>query len=197
MRSTFVKPLSARTSGTSRLLAALVAAALALPLGAVPVRAQAASSSSSDTTTTREARVRITLKDDSLLLGQYSLRPSFSRRLEGRLVALRPAGVDMRLQNGDTISFPVSSIVRLDQYGGQGTCRSSDGGEALCLIGGLVGGAFLGAWAGDKVARQMNYSYKGRQQWRWRGGVVGGLFTMTIVLPVMGRDRWVPIPNWP
>lgn len=197
MRSTFVKQSSAGTLGRSRVLAALVAAAFALPLGAGPVGAQAVVGSSSDTAAGREARVRITLKDDSLLLGQYSLRPSFSRRLEGRLVALRRASVDMRLDNGDTITFPVSSVVRLDQYGGQGSCRSSDGGEALCLIGGLVGGAFLGAWAGDKVARQMNYSYKGRQQWRWRGGVVGGLFTMTIVLPVMGRDRWVPIPNWP
>lgn len=180
--------------GWLRVLA--IGVAFALLLGVDGIGAQSPAPSPLDSAAAK-VLIRLTLKDDSVQFGRYQWQPGISRRIEGRLVGLRPASVDMRLMSGDTITFPVSSVARLDQYAGQGSCRASAGGEALCLIGGVIGGAALGAWAGDKVARQMYYSYEGRQQWRWRGGVAGGLLMMTIVLPVMGRDRWVPVPNWP
>jgi hypothetical protein len=139
-------------------------------------------------------RIRVTLNDDSVQLGRDRRSPGPTGYVEGTLLVLRPTSLDMRTVLGDTMTFPASSIQRLERYGGDGACRSSAGGEALCIIGGILGSAALGAWAGDKVARQLSDS---RSKWRWRGGVTGGLVMMTIVLPVMGRDRWVAIPNWP
>lgn len=143
------------------------------------------------------ARVRLTLRDSTAEVGRYPSRPNVLAQFEGTLVTLHPTSVDVRMASGDTVNFPASSLVHLERYSGDGACRASAHGERLCVFGGLLAAVAAGVWAGDRVATTLHDPYSLKQKWRWRGGIASGVFMMTLVLPVMGRDRWVPIPNWP
>ena len=145
---------------------------------------------------TAGVRLRLVLLDDSLLFGRFNQRPGILGDVEGSLVALEPTSVQVSLASGDTIAFPSNIVRRLEVSAGPGLCQSSDGVRVACNVAAVLTTAALSTWAGDKVARQLAEDEPSRQKWRLRGGVSGAVLTLPF-LHLLGRDRWVEVPDWP
>lgn len=137
----------------------------------------------------RGSRVRLTLVDRRAILGEHDRLVGSFPTFQGELVSIDSAHVDLRLDSRETITFPSSAIQRLEIRTGRGTCRRSSRARVACALGGVLGAAAVGAWAGDKVARQL---HDPRTRWRVRGGLTGAVL-MSVFLPQIGRDRWTEV----
>jgi hypothetical protein len=146
-------------------------------------------------------RVRLTLTDTLVQL--RGGRPVGAHaRVEGTLVALDSPGVEVRLVDGLTITFPPDAVRTLEARVGAGPCARSRRARAVCTVGGLLAGTAVGALAGGRIGRDVSglYAYNDpvaeRRRWRLRGAAGGAALALALV-PVLGRDQWAPVSAWP
>ena len=139
-------------------------------------------------------RIRLTFSDPTLSLGSLGI-PIGNRALEGVIVRNDTTSLDVRF-GVETYTVPSSSISTMELRVGDGRCQLGRGARLVCVMTGVLSAAALGAWAGDKVARQLSGTEAERRTWRWRGGISAGLL-MSLVAPSIGRDRWIRVRGWP
>jgi hypothetical protein len=137
-------------------------------------------------------RVRLALTDTLVQLPGGRLVGSRGY-VEGTLVALDSPSVEVRLRGGESITFPASSVRTLEAHAGAGPCQRSSRDRSACAAATLLASTTVGFLFGSMVSGDVG---EDGTQWRLRGVAGGALLGFSLV-PVLGRDRWVPVPNWP
>ena len=137
-------------------------------------------------------RVRFAAGDTTVVLTRP--RPvGGDQSVEGRLVSYDGEFATLDLRRGYQFTIPVANLSGFEQRVGPGPCRRTAGSRALCALGLVGGGMFIGRVAGERIGQAVVGPGAASEPYEMRGAILGTVIGL-LMLPGTGRDEWVTVP---